>query len=234
MTTDHLTSPSGPVTPGAQAEPSPAAPSSDRLRVAAVALGLSALAVATVLVWRPWGERDAFGYDDLAPLRDNAWVGTLVDGFAFGVLAVTLSVVTCFLVQARGRHAATVGAVATIAGGLLFAMGSLAHGAVAWFATSDVVSVQAGTALLEHVEDEPLRVMGPVMAGFLLVAVGMLVLAAALLRARSVPRWLPIALIVGTLAQFAPVSSRGLDVIQVVLMAVIVCLSAAAIGRSRT
>ena len=221
-------SPNGP-------EPGPsgsgADPGSARVNIVASALALGAITVAGMLAWRPWGDRNAFGYDDIEPLRDNAWIGTLADGFAFAVTAIALSLVTCHLVRARGSRWATTGAVITSLAGIAFAMGSLAHGAVAWFATSDVISVEAGTALLNHLEDNPLRVMAAVMAGFLGYTIGSLLLSVALLRGHAVPRWLPVTFIVLTLAQFAPVPSRALDFIQIALMAALVCLAGMVLAR---
>ncbi len=103
---------------GSGADPGPA-----RVNIVASALALGAITVAGMLAWRPWGDRDAFGYDDIEPLRDNAWVGTLADGFAFAVTAIALSLVTCHLVRARGSRWATTGAVITSLAGIAFAMG---------------------------------------------------------------------------------------------------------------
>ena len=225
-TADRTPNGPGPGTPGSEGDNS-----TTRVRIVAAALALGAIAVASMLVWRPWGERNAFGYDDVEPLRDNAWIGTFVDGLAFAVTAIALSLVTCYLVRARGSKWATTGAVITSLAGIVFAMGSLAHGAVAWFATSDVISVEAGTALLNQVEDNPLRVMVPVMVGFLGYSIGTLMLSVALLRGHAVPRWLPITFVVLTLAQFSPVPSRALDFIQIALMALLVCLAGMVLAR---
>jgi hypothetical protein len=204
-----------------------------RVTIVATALALGAIAVGSMLAWRPWGERDAFAYADVEPIRSNVWIGTLIDGFGFAVAAIALSLVTCHLVRARGSRWATTGAVITSLAGISFAMGSLARGAVSWYATSDAISEQAGTALLSYMDDNPLRVMAPVMAGFLGYTIGSLVLSVALLRAGTVPRWLPITFVVLTLAQFLPVPARALDFIQMALMAVLVCVAGMVLGRRR-
>ena len=227
----HLKTPSGPPTMTATL---PAGASPARVRIVAGALALGAVAVAAMLVWRPWGERDATGYADIAPVRDNLWVGLLIDSTGYAVVAITLALATCLLVQHRGSRWADTGAVLTMLGGVLFAMGQFAHAVLGWFATSEAVSTEAGKALISYAEDNPVRVMLPVMVGFLLVAVGMLLLAIAQLRSHALPRSLPISLIVLTVAQFAPIPGRVLDFVQVALMGVLVCLAATLAGRSGT
>ncbi|MEV6104806.1 hypothetical protein AB0M28_08835 [Streptomyces sp. NPDC051940] len=189
----------------------------------ATALALGAATVAGVLLWQPWTERDDFAYDAVEPVRDAAWAGSALDGFGFAVACGALSVLVCLVAAARGARWAHAGAVLTTLGGMFFAAGIFAFGALGWYATStDALSAGAGAGLLTYVEDHPERVAAPQLAGFLLTTVGLLLLATALGRARAVPRWLPVALAVLTVGQFAPVPSRGLDLIQVVLMAVLV------------
>jgi len=120
---------------------------------------------------------------------------------------------------------AEAGAVLTTIGGIAFAMGSFAHGTLAWFGTSDAMSPEAGTSLLAYVEDTPERVMVVVMAGFALYTLGSLVLAASWIRAHVTPRWIAVAFIVLTVAQFTPVPERVLDFIQVGLMALLIGVS---------
>lgn len=216
----------------------PSRPTSDsvpsgagRTKLAAAGLALGAATVATALVIKPWGDRDEFGYADLAPHRDGIWVGTLADGFALALVGVTLALVVLGVVRRRGSRLAEVGAVMTVVGGIAFAMGSFAHGAGAWFATSDAISTDAGTALLQRVEDTPERLLVVVMVGFGLYTLGSLALASALIRARVAPRLLPIGFVVLTLAQFSPVPERILDFIQVVLMALLVVMAGLVVAR---
>jgi hypothetical protein len=76
-----------------------------------------------MVLWQPWGERNAISYADLAPNRDAGWLGGLLDGVAFGVVGVTLGLVVCVVAPARGAVWATAGAVLTGLGGVLFAAG---------------------------------------------------------------------------------------------------------------
>lgn len=121
---------------------------------------------------------------------------------------------------------ATIGAAATTLGGITFAMGAFGFAAVSWYATDTAaISVPAGTKLLDYTVDHPEHGMVVQMAGFLLFTLGSILLLVALIRARTVPLWLPIASLVLIAAQFAPVPSRVLDFIQVGLMILLVVLA---------
>ena len=207
-----------------------------RARVFIVGGGLAAGAatVAALLVWLPWGERNEFSYQGVAPIRDTAWLGILLDALAMGVLAITVSLATCLLTSGRGRRCADVGAVVTVLGGLAFAMGAFARGAVSWFATADQVGGAAGSRMLALVQEEPTRLMLVAMAGFLLFTVGILVLAVAWWRCRAVPRWLPITLAVLTVGQFTGLEGRALDVLQILVMAVLIVFAVVFVTRTRT
>lgn len=175
-----------------------------RPTLVAVVLSLSSLIVAAVVLWQPWGKRNAFGYADIAPHRDAAWLGALADGLAVAAAALTLGLAVCLLAPARGRALATIGTVVSTLGGVLFSSGMVAFGALAWFATdSATLSTENGTALLAAMEKNPGHLTAVQMAGFLLFTLGSLILMGALWRARSVPRWLPVAVLVLTVATFA-------------------------------
>lgn len=201
-------------------------PNGSRTTLVASALAVSAAAVASVLLWHPWPVRDRFGYGDIAPIRDAMWGAILIDALAFAVVGISLSIVVCGLARARGAVWATVGAVVTTLGGIALAMGEFGFAALSWYATdSDAVSVAEGTKLLDYSVDHPEHGMVVQMAGFLLFTIGSILLLIALMRARSVPLWLPIASLVLIVAQFSPVPGRVLDFIQVAFMALLVVLA---------
>jgi hypothetical protein len=171
--------------------------------IVSAVLTLGAVAAAMVVLWQPWGERDKLSYADLAPHADAAWLGTVVDGLAVAAIGVTLGLAVCRLAHARGYTLATVGAVLTGFGGVAFCGGMVAFGTLAWYATNtDAVSADDGAALMGYVENNPEHALGLQMAGFALYTLGSLVLMSALWRARSVPRWLPIAYLVLTVGLF--------------------------------
>lgn len=206
--------------------PTPSA-TADRRSLLSGALALGSLTVAALLVVRPWGGRDEFGYDDVAPIRDAAWAGLVADGLALATVAVTLSIVVCSLAPRRGRFWASVGAALTTIGGIVFASGAAALATVLWYATDeDTVPVDVGTDLAKLVADgDASHATVLQMAGFLAFTLGTLALSVALLRAGTVPKLLPIALVVTTVAQFTPVPARVLDFVQVGAMGLLVVLA---------
>ena len=125
------------VTPAAPAVSSAAATGVDRVRAAIVAalLTLGAVAVAAVVLWQPWGGRDRFDYADLAPHRDAAWLGCLIDGLAFAAVGVALGLAVCALAPGRGAVLANIGALLTGVGGVTFGAGVISFGSFSWYAT---------------------------------------------------------------------------------------------------
>jgi hypothetical protein len=183
-----------------------------RLPLAAGALAVSSLVIAALVLWAPWGKRNAWSYADVAPHRDAAWNALVVDAVAFVGIAVSLAVVTCLLTPARGRVWGSVGAVVAIVGGALAAAGELSLATVFWYATSAGLSKQDGTALLVWAHHHSGHTYGADAAGFVLFTLGSIVLAVALIRSRAVPVAAPIAFIVLTAAQFAT-TGRLADVV---------------------
>jgi len=197
-----------------------------RPRLVAGTLALAATTVAGVLLVRPWPERDAFDYGQVAPSRDSIWLGVMVDGLAFALVGITLALVVSGLVRARGATWATIGAGFTAVGGVVFAMGAYAFGALAWYATdTSTLDGETGGRLLDRAVDEVTHGMLLQMAGFLCYTVGTLLLCVALLRSGAVPRAIPAAVLVLTVVQFTPVPGRVLDLVQVALMGVLVALA---------
>jgi hypothetical protein len=195
-------------------------------------LALGAVASAVIVLWQPWGERNHLSYADIAPHRDAAWLGTMIDGLAIAAIGVALGIVVCGLAPRRGATWATVGAVLTGFGGVAFCAGMVSFGSLAWYATDPAaVPPDAGTALMTYVVDHPGHLLGAQMAGFLLYTVGALVLMVALWRARAVPRWLPVAYLVLTLGVFA-LDGVALNVVQAVQTLLLVPVAAYA-SRAR-
>jgi hypothetical protein len=203
-----------------------------RVVIAAATLASGAAAVAVVLLFRPWPARNSFLYGELAPIRDGIWTSILIDSLAFVAVAIGLSLVVAHVTQTRGASLANAGAVLAVSGGVLFAMGAFAFAMFTWYVTDPAaLPIPDGTRLLEYAVANPERGMLLQLGGFLLYTVGTLVLAVALLRAASVPRWLPIAMIGMTLAQFGT-SDRALDAIQIAAMTLLVILATAVLRQS--
>jgi hypothetical protein len=201
------------------------------LRVAAVALAVSAATIGVLLVTTPWGDRldsgadDVLTYADLVRVHDAAWPSMLLDGFAFAVVWLTVGLGVLHLAQGRGRILALVGAVLTAAGGVLFAMGTAAFATLAWFASADRLSDGTGQALVTFANDQPGHLMGPDMAGFVLTTLGSLVLAAALVRARAVPVSGVVVYVLAALVQFVGLPGRVIDCVQIAMMVMLIGLA---------
>lgn len=210
-----------------------------RIRLVAVALAAAAVTLAGLVITHPWGERldsssdEVLDYDHVLAHHANAWPAMLVDVFAVGVVAVCLAVAVTHLVRARGRTLATVGGVLLVAGGILSAMGGFAFATVTYFVAE--LPEASGRDLVDTANDDVAHLLGVEMAGFLLVTLGSLVLAAALVRGRAVPRPAVAAFVLLTFGLFAT-TGAALDVVQaaqtVLIGAVAVPLwRSAALGR---
>jgi hypothetical protein len=175
--------------------------------IVAVALTLGSLAVAILLIWSPGLPNEDFTYADLAPARDATWATLLFDGLGFAIAGAALALAVCMLARSRGAIWANVGAVLTTVGGLAFFAAEFAFGTLSWYATA--LPADDGAKLITYVHDNPGHVMGVQVASFLAYNLGVLLMCVALWRARTVPRWLPIAIAVLTLAQFAMPSALG-------------------------
>jgi hypothetical protein len=197
-----------------------------RLMIVISALALSSAAVAAVVLWHPWPERDDFSYGATAASRDATWVAMLISGLGYAIAAVTLSLAVGLLVRGRGAGWANLGAVLTTVGGVLFGSAGYGIAVLAWYATAtEAIPAGSGAALLTYVENNAARAFAPTIAGFLAFHVGVLVLAVALWRARTAPRWLPIVMAVAVLAQFAAPTDRILDVVQAAVMVTFIAVA---------
>jgi hypothetical protein len=158
-------------------------------------------------------------------VRDGTWAGALIETVGYGLATMTLCIAVCRLTPKRGAALANIGAVVTALGGLLFAAASFAMGVLSWYATeTDAVSPSAGSRLIDYVKDNPAHLLAVDAAGFVCLNLGLLLLASALGRVRTVPRWLPITFAVLIVAQF-PTPGRALDVVQATIMVMFVAVA---------
>ena len=207
------------------------APSMSRLRFAAGTLALSSLVIAVLVLWAPWGRRNAWSYTDVAPHRDPAWNALVLDTVAFVGVGVTFAVMTCLLTPARGRTWANIGSVLTVAGATLTAAGELSFATFNWYATSAGVSASEGTSLLVWAHHHAGHTYGATAAGFVLFTLGTLVLAGGLIRARALPLVAVVIFMVLTLSQFIG-SGRLQDLTEVATMLSLAALAVLAIRRT--
>jgi hypothetical protein len=181
-------------------------PISARIRLLAAALTLGAAAWIAVGVWTPVDELrtgDDLPFEGVRSHRGGWLTWHLLDGLGTALVMIGLAFAVCVLVQARGARWATVGAALAVLGGLLFSAGSVSFGLLGAYATeSDALRAAAGQGLIDYVNEEGGPGLGVVVPGFLIMTLGQLLLAVALWRARTVPVWLPSAIVAAQVVLF--------------------------------
>jgi hypothetical protein len=179
-----------------------------------VATSLSAFALSVVSFAKPIGEGDGLpGYAAIVPERSYVWAFFVIAAVQLIVGASTAALAALLLVPARGGRWATIGASLVWVGAAVYGVG-IGGWAAVYFSGSDpgALDPAIATRLIDHVNDDGIRMMAVPFGGALLVALGSLLLAVALWRARTVPRWLPIAGALSTLVTIVipPSSALGL------------------------
>jgi hypothetical protein len=194
------------------------ASSSGRIRLVAGAVAIGAVTVAGLVLTHPWGDRvdsssdDVLNYNTLQPHRGAAWSATLVDNFAYAVVMVCLAIGVCYVVRARGRIGATIGSVLLVAGGVVYAMGGFAFASIVWFGTG--LPKDQSQEFLAFANDHAGRLVGVEAGGFVLITLGTLTVAGALVRAKVVP-WLAAAVFVAlTVALFVGLPMTAMNIAQ--------------------
>jgi hypothetical protein len=175
------------------------APVSDpvtRRRVGFVGLVLaitSVIAIPGGLLWpAPAGGGETYTFGDIQPLRDRWWILLvfLAANLILNVPAQALA--TVILVRRRGAAWATAGGAVMWIGTALYAVGVGGWAAAYYFATDPAVGPTAGTAVMDAIGDDMPHLLGGLIVGSLLVAVGTVIQAIGLWRSQAVPRWIPL------------------------------------------
>lgn len=186
---------------------SPASRASSRTRTAgmraAVLAGvilLAELVKFAFIVWhQPYEKGSSMPYADFVAIRDSWWAVHVMGAAALATAAIAVTAACCVLARTRGAGFATAGAALTAVGAPLLAIGIGGDGIAARLAaTPDLVPPETGAKLLNYVLVDAGEVLLPLLVGLALYVVGTILAGVGLLRARVVPRWIPIALIIGT------------------------------------
>jgi hypothetical protein len=122
---------------------------------------------------------------------------------AFGGLLIIALVVTLrrWLTPGRGRALSTVAVALVAVGAACNSLSQAVYGYLLYWATAPGVDPAAGLAVLEATQDDGGPITLPVTFFSLPVyALGMVLLAAALWRAGSVPRWVPVGIVLAAAA----------------------------------
>lgn len=136
----------------------------------------------------------------VAAERGQFYASTLL--LALGLVLLTPTALG--LMQLARRRG---GALATIGGGLLFVAGSAAAAGIFMYGAVLAVASDAGLPREEmgqfaRVASESGYTAPPFFLGFFGISIGLVLLGIALLRARTVPRWMPALLVVGAFTTF--------------------------------
>ena len=190
--------------------------------LAAAALGLIVVGNALSLLltgFTPNGDpSNGFAFQEIAGHPDRFWAFTAFGGVGQALLTTGTAFAVCLLVRARGSVLARVGAVLSVLSGALLSAGLASIGVLYGYATDRAALDPAdGQAFVDYANDHTWRFTALVTPGAVCGIIAMLLIAVALWRGRAVPRWIPVVLLVGTLAGF--VISSGLAGVLVALPA---------------
>lgn len=202
MSTESLEQPR---TAGRVIDPSSPHGVAARLRAGLVALAVAAGGVSETLflAWHgPYDPQDfPIDYDAFVPIRD-AWLNThYYGGIGIAVFMIGLAVAACMLTPARGAIWTTVGAAMITLGGIAHLAGIAGEGVAMGYAADPAAVPQAqGAELLRYIFEHDGRFFVGIGVGLLLMTLGGILIGVGLVRARTVPLWVPLTLIASTIA----------------------------------
>jgi len=191
-------------------------------RWASVLALVGCLGMPAVAVWQPWRGLEPTTAT-MAPVRAQVFWTLLVDGLVTVAAVVGFAVVVASLLDRRGRRWAGWGAALASGGAVVFALGQVGLGTALWFLSSP----EAGTAT-DHVLGAVVERATPIgvvhAAGFVLMNLGLLLLAVAVARSRLVGRGWPIVLAGLLLTHFVVPNDLVTDVAMVALPLVLAAM----------
>jgi len=129
--------------------------------------------------------------------HQSAWVAATY-GTALNVLGIlALLTAVCVLVRERGAAWATVSLAVGALGTALYAVSAAIPMALTGFGTQTTVPAADASALLDYVTGQDVTQPAVAFPGFLLLLVAQITITVALVRAKTVPAWVPILFIAG-------------------------------------
>ena len=175
-----------------------------RLAVLAIVLSLTSLiAIPGGLLYPEPATGSIYAFGDLAPIRGFWWVWNVLLSTNLVLNVPLLALAALILTPGRGGRWTSVGAVVMWLGTALYSVGIAGVAMAFYVATDPSLGGEAGTGVLARLSDDP-RLYGVAIPGAILVALGTTVQAVGLLRARTVPRWVPVASLAILVTFFAP------------------------------
>jgi hypothetical protein len=164
------------------------------LFAAILVTSVSAVALSFASFVKPIGEGDGLpGYAAIAPHRGYLWLFFVIAGVQLIVGASAAALAALLLAPDRGARWATAGAGLVWLGAAIYGVGIGGWATVYYFAAdADTLGSATARRLVDHINDDAGRMLAVPIGGAVLVAVGSLLLALALWRASTVPRWVPV------------------------------------------
>ncbi len=168
-----------------------------RVKVLAILLVLTALPASFLgVLWKgPEETNGLYTFAEISPDRDLWWGLVTAVGVLLAISVPIQALLTMLLTTARGSSWATVGGVMMWIGAGLQAAGLGGWASAYFFATDPDVGASAGTAVIEAANADEAHLLGLVPAGMALVVLGTIAQSVGLFRGRSVPVWVPVAML---------------------------------------
>lgn len=139
-----------------------------------------------------------YDYASISAIRETWWFSHFyLAGFGFPLAFAALAILVAALCASRGLVLALLGGIVATLGALLTGLGFAAEGVTwAYLTDPDVVSPMVGAEVLHALGDHPALIDDPILNGFLIIPLGVLLQLVALWRSRRVPRAILIAVLV--------------------------------------
>jgi hypothetical protein len=184
-----------PITPGGPA-PNRGTDAATRSRITAICVVLALTGVASIAIGLLWpGSSDSgtvLTVGEVQSYRDRWWVLIMCGAVLTSLNVPAQAIAVLSLVRAKGAKAATWGAGLMWVGAVMEAVGVAGFAAAYFYPSDPSVSHAAGSAVFGSIAHDHAHLLAIQLPGHLLSTIGIVVQAVALLRAKVVPRWLPI------------------------------------------
>lgn len=166
---------------------------------------------------------------EVAEVRTRYAAAKVMVAFGGLLMIALLLAYRRWLVPARGRGLATVGAALAAIGLAANSLSQATHGYLLYWASAPEVAPGAGPAVVAAAEGDAALVTLPVSFWSVpLFAVGIVLVAVALWRSGSVPRWVPVGMVVGGVAAGA----IGTGPLMLVVLALDVAVTGTALAHA--
>jgi hypothetical protein len=164
-----------------------------RSRATVVCVVLVLTAVAFIPIGLAWPTVSDSGtvlrVEDVQPVRDSMWLLIMLTAVLGPLNVVAQALAVLMLVRDKAAATATWGAALMILGGVMEAVGVAGYAAAYFYPSDPAMTHAAATQVYDAIAGDHLHLLVFQLPGHLLLTAGIVTQAAALIRARVVPRW---------------------------------------------